>query len=134
MKLLLTSTIVGLCACLACGGTTTTNLDAGADGSSDAPVADSGGGPCDGGACTFGLHCCSNACINEMNDPLNCGGCGIVCSGSQSMCLGGSCQSPTCQPSCSDGQVCCDIPGPGPSQPVKCVDGVTCPVGCPACK
>lgn len=140
MKRQLASTLIALFAVLACGGSTTTDLDSGSADSaskdaptSDAPFADSGGGPCDGGACTIGLQCCSDACVNQTNDPLNCGGCGTHCTGSKSMCLNGACQAPTCQPSCTDGQVCCDLEGPGPSQPPKCVTGTTCPVGCPAC-
>jgi hypothetical protein len=140
MNRFLASSLVTLVVGVACGGATTTGIDSGSDGStgndssSDAPLYDTGGGPCDGGACTFGLKCCNNACVNENNDPLNCGGCGTHCTGSASMCLGGACQVPTCQPACASGQVCCDIPGPGPSQPPKCEQGPTCPVGCPLCQ
>jgi hypothetical protein len=97
-------------------------------------VGDSGGGPCDpSGGCTPGLKCCAGACVYEQNDPLNCGGCGIVCSGEASMCLGGHCVKPTCAPACAAGQTCCQVDGPGPSGPPRCVDGPTCPIGCPAC-
>src|SRR5450432_3093056 len=116
MKRQLASTLIALFTGLACGGSTTTDLDSGSsDGASkdsptsDGPFADSGGGACDGGTCTFGLQCCSDSCVNEMNDPLNCGGCGTHCSGAKPMCLGGSCQAQTCQPTCGDGHVCCDI-------------------------
>ncbi len=137
------SSLVALFVVVACGGTTTV-IDGGVDGSSadasskdgsvsDAPVYDSGGGACDGGACGFGLECCGDQCVNQTNDPNNCGGCGTVCSGSKSMCLGGSCQAQTCQPACGDGFKCCDLQGPGPSGPPKCVAGQTCPVGCPSC-
>ena len=128
----------------ACGGTVTTVGDSGTDGSSgdgsgndgfasDGPVGDSGGGACDGGACQAPLHCCTGQCVYEQNDPLNCGACGTHCGGAASMCENGNCVSPTCNPGCTSGQVCCDIPGPGPSQPPKCVDGDTCPIGCPLC-
>ena len=97
-------------------------------------VADSGGGPCGaGGTCGPLLQCCSASCVNEQNDPLNCGGCGVTCSGETSMCLGGHCVKPTCEPTCGAGQSCCQVDGPGPSGPPRCVDGPTCPVGCPAC-
>jgi hypothetical protein len=103
----------------------------------DAPpdvVADSGGGPCSAGsACPTFLHCCSGACVNEQNDPLNCGGCGIVCSGATPMCEAGHCVAATCEPACGSGQTCCLVDGPGPSGGPKCVDGPTCPIGCPAC-
>ena len=126
---------------MACGGTSTTDLDggntdgSGGDGSQqDSGVqADSGGGACDGGACTFGLSCCADACKNYTNDPLNCGGCGIHCGGTTPMCNGGKCEGATCQPPCGDGQVCCDVQGPGPSGPPQCIQGLTCPVGCPSC-
>ena len=98
------------------------------------PVGDSGGGPCDpSGGCSAVLKCCAGSCVYEQNDPLNCGGCGIVCSGETSMCLGGTCTKPTCSPACGTGQSCCQIDGPGPSGPPRCIDGPTCPIGCPLC-
>jgi hypothetical protein len=97
-------------------------------------VGDSGGGPCDpSGGCSALLKCCAGACVYEQNDPLNCGGCGVVCSGETSMCEGGHCIKPTCAPACGAGQSCCQIDGPGPSGPPRCVDGPTCPIGCPLC-
>jgi hypothetical protein len=50
------------------------------------------------------------------------------------MCLGSVCVAPTCAPACGSGMQCCQIDGPGPSGPPQCVDGGTCPVGCPLCK
>jgi hypothetical protein len=39
---------------------------------------------------------CSGTCVDVNNDPNNCGGCGIACSGSQGaagLCIGGKCNS-----------------------------------------
>ncbi len=92
------------------------------------------GGPCGaGGGCGAGLTCCGDTCRNTQNDPLNCGGCGTTCSGSTSMCLGGSCAAPVCSPTCGGSQICCEIDGPGPTH-FACVAGPTCPIGCPSCK
>lgn len=142
----------------ACGGTTADGIDAGGAhdasldtndsdggqgldgaipdaGSSDAPTAgDSGGGPCDGGACPMGLTCCGGQCKNLLNDPQNCSQCGQSCSGKTPMCAGGSCSADLCEPKCGSGSVCCAVQGPGPSGPPKCYVGATCPVGCPLCK
>lgn len=126
---------------LACGGTSTPPIDGGTDGtvsdtgggSDGSGVGDGGGGPCDGGSCPFGLHCCGNTCVNQTNDPQNCGMCGRKCSGSTPMCQGGSCGASTCMPMCATNQVCCIVDGPGPAQDPKCYDGITCPVGCPLC-
>ena len=143
MRFLLAPTLLTFGA-LACGGTTfpgpqqdasldVTTIDAGTDtGALDAGP-DSGGGACDGGACGIGLQCCGGACKNEMNDPLNCGKCGQVCTGSNPMCIAGHCEAQTCAPRCSDLQVCCLVEQGGPSSPPSCYPGTTCPVGCPAC-
>lgn len=102
---------------------------------SDAPSADSGGGACSAsGTCPTGLSCCNGACVNLVNDPLHCGACDVACSGASSMCAGSACTAPTCTPGCKLGQQCCDVMGPGPSRPATCVDGPTCPVGCPLCR
>ena len=104
------------------------------DTATDAIRGDSGGGACGaGGSCAAPLKCCSGACVYEMNDPLNCGGCGIQCTGDTSMCEAGHCIHPTCAPSCASGKVCCDVNGPGPTTGPKCLDGPTCPIGCPLC-
>ena len=94
---------------------------------------DSGGGGCGaGGACAGGLRCCDGACVNEGNDPFNCGGCGVRCAAPSSMCAGGHCGTPLCAPGCVAGQTCCELDGPGPTR-IQCVAGSTCPVGCPLC-
>ena len=121
---------------LGCGGTTGPGIDGGNDGtisdgsSGDAPL------PClaDGAVCQFPLSCCNAACVYEVNDPLNCGGCGTKCNGATPMCENNKCQAETCDGGCTATQECCDVPGPGPSQPPKCYDGNTCPIGCPLCQ
>ncbi len=63
---------------------------------------------CGGGeACTNGLSCCNGGCLDEANDPSNCGGCGNVCQ--SGLCIGGICQ-PTagCETTgCALGDACC---------------------------
>lgn len=101
------------------------------------PSTDSGGAACGAPgdpSCGGGLNCCAGACKNFENDPLNCGGCGHLCTGEKSMCLGGGCETPTCPTTCAAGEQCCLVPGPGPSALPKCYPGITCPVGCPLCK
>ena len=134
-----------VCTFLACGDSTSTgggeaDADAGSDtvlvdAPSDVPYdgPDSGGGPCasDGG-CFNGLSCCGGACVNLANDPLNCGACGVTCSGDTSMCNNG-CVKPTCAPACTGSQICCLVNRAGPAPPPACYDGPTCPVGCPFC-
>ena len=134
------SWILGL-VLVACGGTPTPPIDGGGNdgtvsdsgGGVDGAGSDSGGGPCDAGACGFGLTCCGNKCVNQNNDPQNCGMCGNKCTGGKPMCQGGQCAASACMPMCTASQVCCIVDGPGPTQPPKCYDGDTCPVGCPLC-
>jgi hypothetical protein len=103
------------------------DLDAG-------PVADSGGGPCDAGACQAGLSCCDGQCVNLANDPLHCGTCRTTCTGDTPMC-NGTCKAQACAPACQGSQVCCIVPAGGPMlPPPTCLDGPTCPVGCPNCR
>jgi len=108
-----------------------------------------GGTACPGVPCTLGFICCSGACVNPNNDILNCGHCGQTCAGPDAFCAAGTCGQPPClrgalcpdpttccaSQCCSAGQLCCDVPGPGPSIGPRCTDpiGGTCPKGCPAC-
>jgi hypothetical protein len=133
--------LFGLLLVAACGSSTPP-----ADGGLDATLSDGsagkdgssgvegGAGPCDGGACTFGFKCCGNTCVNDRNDPKNCGGCGTTCGGMTPMCSNGTCTGSKCMPACATNQVCCEVEGPGPSMGPKCYDGDTCPVGCPQCQ
>lgn len=136
-----------------CGGTTTPGTDGGA--STDASTSD-GGGKSDGGsggscnpACGEARNCCGNACVNEANDPHNCGGCGVVCSGTDSFCEQGTCKPPPCtigtcnaasccgSSCCSSGEICCATEGPVSGEPTcfkPTADQPTCPQGCaPLC-
>lgn len=64
------------------------------------------------GNCATGYHDCdadaSNGCeINVSDDPLNCGGCGIVCAADNatSACVAGQCAVASCEPGFDD----CDL-------------------------
>jgi hypothetical protein len=143
-----------------CGGaTTSTGSDASTDGSgsnggslgssssgsSTGSSSGSGGGSSSTGsgggcspACGPGFTCCGTQCINPNNDPHNCGGCGIVCSGATpceqdaAACGGGSCCGQQC---CGQGQLCCLLEqGPWFTQCYTPTGGATsCPAGCPQC-
>ncbi len=116
---------------------------------------DGGGG--DGGSqvcspsCGASRSCCNGACTNTANDPGNCGGCGITCSGATPYCAGtckptpcgldggacdggASCCGTSC---CGAGQLCCDPQGPLSTQPTcftPTATEPTCPQGCaPLC-
>ncbi len=76
-------------------------------------------------SCASGYSACSGACVDTATDSNNCGGCGVVCpanfacssggcvaaactttadcSGGD-VCLGGTCQAPTCTDGVRDGQ------------------------------
>jgi len=106
----------------------------------------SGGSAGCASSCPLGLVCCGDQCVKLANDPRNCGGCGMVCSGPTSLC-DGECKVPACEQDaaacggnlccgsecCGDGQFCCqwDIGPPGPPQCYTPLDGGTaCPLGC----
>jgi hypothetical protein len=64
---------------------------------------------CGGGAlCTGGLSCCNGACVDEVTNVDDCGGCNVACAPSQT-CAGGSCQTPpSCRTTgCPNSEVCC---------------------------
>jgi hypothetical protein len=123
--------------------------------SSSGSSSGSGSGSSSGGAdcspaCNAFTKCCNATCINPDNDPQNCGGCGIQCTGDASYCSGGHCQAPPCNSPapacettqfccatgcCNPGQLCCNVEGPVDYTtcftPTK--DQPTCPVGCGGC-
>ena len=95
--------------------------------------AGAGGAACEEDCASQGLLCCEGRCVNAGNDPHNCGGCGIECTGETSFCSNG-CQVPpaTCD-SCSRDQICCmRMLGPWGVGCTEPVDG-TCPIDCPLC-
>ncbi|MEZ4221536.1 MAG: hypothetical protein R3B13_11465 [Polyangiaceae bacterium] len=111
-----------------------------------------GGGGCGGNvACALGTSCCNGKCVNTANDPYNCGGCNNVCAAYPQYCSGGICTKPPCfngppppgtfccgAQTCQQGQLCCDIQGPGPTAGPTCFTPTpnqkTCPIGCPLCQ
>src|SRR5581483_6064465 len=135
------------------GGKTGTGGGSGTGGKTGA-----GGGRADGGGvcnvfCMTGRNCCGGACVNEQNDPMNCGTCGKVCEGATPLCSGGQCVTPPCDSTpgvcaanalccgsscCAPGQLCCQVDGPISGGPPGCftptADQKTCPQGCaPLC-
>ncbi len=72
-----------------------------------------------GAACPGGQTCCASGCIDTSEDPMNCGGCGTVCTARGPTCSGGTCRcgtSPACRAPMAGmifmpgdpGQLCCD--------------------------
>jgi hypothetical protein len=51
--------------------------------------------------CPTGQSWCYSTCVDEQNDPANCGGCGVACAGGQ-YCSGGRCVY-----SCGAGETAC---------------------------
>jgi len=132
------------------GGSSGSSSGSGSGGSSGSSSGSSSGGAACSPACDAFTKCCDGACINADNDPQNCGGCGIQCTGTTSYCGNGHClvppcnsPGPTCETSqfccatgcCNPGQLCCNIEGPQDYTtcftPTK--DQPTCPVGCGGC-
>jgi hypothetical protein len=85
--------------------------------------------------------------VNALNDIQNCGACGNPCTGTQPYCHNGTCGTPECATTCSNGpccgmeccstgQLCCDVYGGVQAQYPFCTTPTatgTCPAGCPAC-
>jgi hypothetical protein len=89
-------------------------------------------------------------CVNEQNDPTNCGSCGNKCGQQTPYCNFGKCTMPPCfqqggvcaantlccgTDCCTNGQICCLFQGPTDYTacytPTKAQP--TCPVGCSGC-
>jgi hypothetical protein len=45
--------------------------------------------------CSGGRACCTNVCVDTLTDPLNCNGCGMACTGGDTMCCNGKCANPS---------------------------------------
>lgn len=120
-------------------------------GACDGPTTPADGGGGDGAACSpacgTARQCCAGGCVNNANDPRNCGGCGVSCTG-DTYCTGGRCEPRPCTTTCpmgttccagaccAAGQLCCDPQGPIDRGPVCTApdDRGTCPMGCaPLC-
>jgi hypothetical protein len=56
-------------------------------------------------ACLAGQTFCDGACVSLANDPLHCGGCGVVCAGDLP-CIEASCQCADPETSACPGRVC----------------------------
>ena len=141
------------------GGSSTSSGSSGSGSGSSSNSSGSGGGSGSGSssggaactpACDQFTKCCNSACINPNNDPLNCGGCGISCTGDTSYCDNGQCEKPPCssgapvcdstqfccaEQCCNAGQICCNFAGP--QDYTACFTPTstspTCPVGCGGC-
>jgi hypothetical protein len=42
-----------------------------------------------------GGSCCSSVCVDEKSDPGNCGGCGMACTGGDTLCCNSQCANPS---------------------------------------
>jgi hypothetical protein len=75
--------------------------------------------------CPPPLTLCGGVCVDTMNDPNNCGGCGMVCPDG-SLCIGGMCvpMDPCEGIICADGLSCCEG---------ECVDLMRDPDHCGGC-
>lgn len=61
---------------------------------------------CGGMQCSDGQACCAGTCVDIMNDSMNCGGCGNICTPNAPNCVGGSCI-------CAESGRVCEAPTPG---------------------
>lgn len=52
--------------------------------------------PCDASTpCPGGKACCNNLCTDTTSDPLNCNGCGMACTGGETLCCNSQCANPS---------------------------------------
>src|SRR5262249_32712166 len=64
---------------------------------------------CGSKRCRTNQQCCANDCIDPLQEPTDCGGCGITCQDGES-CAGGQC-SCAGGSSCKSGLTCCAANG-----------------------
>ncbi|MGD0680396.1 MAG: hypothetical protein ABSC94_33915, partial [Polyangiaceae bacterium] len=119
-----------------------------ADGATDATVAD-GRGPGDsatdgdaGVNTCNGTTCSDGGCVYTMNDPANCGGCGIACAADEA-CQGGFCLCVGTESHCGDAGACvnkendesnCGQCGAACASGATCVNSACeCPTGQTVC-
>ena len=75
--------------------------------------------------CATGETECNSACVNVQTDSLNCGTCGVQCSGGR-ICQGGSCVCPSNSTECGTPPLCVNIE----SSPANCgACNARCPSG-----
>lgn len=48
--------------------------------------------------CSGGQSCCDGFCVDTRSDPLHCNGCGMACSGGDTLCCNGQCANPQTSP------------------------------------
>lgn len=60
------------------------------------------------GACKLGLNLCGSSCVDNLSDPNNCGGCGVVCAAGQ-VCQGAGCVDACSQSYTSCGGACVQL-------------------------
>lgn len=91
------------------------------------------------GGCGPGQLCCdvlmggTYRCIDPRTDPLDCGGCNIMCRPGSEYCGDGMCVAPPCTTPCTSGlccgdsccahgRICC-----GTDAGLQCIGDITCP-------
>jgi hypothetical protein len=100
-----------------------------ADGETDAPgdaISDPPPGDGDPG-CLPPRMMCDGRCVDPRSDPMNCGGCGVVCGDNGPSCVAGACMcasDPACAPcdatSCGACETCCPREGCMPMDEFNC--------------
>ncbi|MGO8993749.1 MAG: MXAN_6577-like cysteine-rich protein [Polyangiaceae bacterium] len=112
---------------LSCGCTEDAGLGDSGSGGQDSGPADSGP------TCASGQSLCGSTCVNESNDPNNCGACGTTCAAGE-VCSSGACACPSGESLC--GTTCVNEssdPNNCGACGATCAAGQTCSSGACAC-